>query len=92
MKKIPTIIPISDLRQDAASVVRKVVESSEPYVITQRGRAAAVLQSLASYERTENEIAILRLLAIGQKEIDAGKGTALTGVFSEADDLLGQHE
>ena len=92
MKKIPTIIPISDLRQDAASVVRKVVESSEPYVITQRGRAAAVLQSLASYERTENEIAILRLLAIGQREIDAGKGYPHAGVFSEADDLLGQHE
>jgi prevent-host-death family protein len=50
MTKLPTIIPITDLRQDAATVLRRVRDSKEPIVITQRGRAAAVMMSAEAYE------------------------------------------
>ena len=45
MAKIPTIVPVSDLRQDAARVLRDAKKSKKPLVITQRGRATAVLMS-----------------------------------------------
>ena len=69
MAKVPTIVPVTDLRQDAAKVLRGVKESGEPTVITQRGRAAAVLVSLEAYERAEKERQILLLIAQGEKEI-----------------------
>ena len=68
---IPTIIPITDLRKDAAMVLRQVRESKEPIVITQRGRAAAVMMSAEVYERSEHDRELLRLLARGEKEIAA---------------------
>ena len=45
MPKIPSIVPVTDLRQDAAAVLKRLKSSSEPLVITQRGRAAAILLS-----------------------------------------------
>jgi prevent-host-death family protein len=72
MAKIPTIVPVSDLRQDAARVLNDAKRSKSPIVITQRGRATAVLMSLDAYERSEAERKILLLLARGEKEIAAG--------------------
>ncbi|MBL0173912.1 MAG: type II toxin-antitoxin system Phd/YefM family antitoxin [Ignavibacteria bacterium] len=89
MSKIPSIIPISDLRQDASAVVREVASTGEPYVITQRGRATAVLVSIEAFEKTETENTLLRLLARGQREIEAGQGHRLASVLAEADALLG---
>jgi len=60
MARIPEIVPISDLRQHAAEVLRGVQETREPVVITQRGRAAAVMLSVEEYERAENEREVLR--------------------------------
>jgi prevent-host-death family protein len=88
MAKIPNIVPITDLRQDATSIVKRVSETREPLVITQRGRAAAVMVSIDAYEHSQHELELLRLLACGEKEIKAGKGHDLDAVFAEADTLL----
>jgi prevent-host-death family protein len=91
MGKLPNIIPISDLRQDAAKVLKMVKNSKEPLVITQRGRAAAVLLSLEAYERSERDRELLRLLAKGEKEIEAGEGYELDSVLAEADALIAEN-
>ena len=88
MTKIPNIIPITDLRQNATGVVKRVSASREPLVITQRGRAAAVMVSMETYEHSQHELELLRLLARGEKEIEAGKGYDLDAVLAEADTLL----
>ena len=88
MGKVFDIIPITDLRQGAATVLRRVRDSKEPVVITQRGRAAAVIMSAEAYERSEHERELLRLLARGEKEIADGKGYSLAAVLAEADALL----
>ena len=88
MGKVPTIIPITDLRQDAAAALKHAKASRQPVVITQRGRAAAVLLSLEAYERSEHERQLLHLLARGEQEITAGKGFDLDEVMAEADTLL----
>lgn len=88
MTRIPNIVPITDLRQDATSIVNRVSAGNEPVVITQRGRAAAVLLSIEAYERSQRDLEILRLLARGEKEIEAGKGHDLDAVLAEADALL----
>ena len=88
MPKSPRIIPSSDLRQNASDVVKGVSSSREPVFITQRGRAAAVLASMQAYEDFQHELAILRLLARGEKEIETGIGYELDEVLKEADRFL----
>ena len=88
MPTIPKIIPISDLRQNASDIVRGVSSSREPVFITQRGRAAAVMVSMQVYEESQHELDILRLLARGEKEIEAGVGYELQEVLKEADRFL----
>ncbi len=90
MSALPAIIPISDLRQDAAGVIRRVVATDEPVVITQRGRASAVLVSADAYERTQYENDLLRALACGDAEMAAGLGRDAEDVLAEARALLGQ--
>jgi len=88
MARIPNIVPITDLRQDATSIIKRVTASREPLVITQRGRAAAVMVSMEAYEHSQHELELLLLLARGEKEIEAGKGYDLDAVLAEADSLL----
>jgi prevent-host-death family protein len=72
MGKVSNIIPITDLRQDAAGVLKRVKGTKEPVIITQRGRAAAVMMSTDAYEKAEHDRQLLRLLARWVIEIDAG--------------------
>ncbi len=86
--KIPDIIPVTDLRQDAAAVLKKLQDSADPLVVTQRGRAIAVIQSVDAYEKSEHERELLHALAVGEKEIAEGEGFSLSSVMKEADALL----
>ncbi len=88
MRAVPLIIPISDLRQDASGIVKRATATGDPVFVTQRGRATAVLQSTGAYERTQREIEILRLLAQGEAQIEAGSGCDAAAVFAEADQFL----
>jgi prevent-host-death family protein len=88
MSTMPDIVPISDLRADAAGVIKRAATSQAPVFITQRGRAAAVMVSTQSYERSQHELEILRLLAAGEVEIEAGVGHSLDDVMAAADELL----
>ena len=88
MKKVPKIVPITDLPQDAASLLDEVRNTDEPRVITQRGRATAVLLSVEAYERSQRENELLRLLAHGEKEVAEGNWHSLDSVLREADTLL----
>ena len=61
MGKLLNILPVSDLRQDAAKILKKLRSNKEPIIITQRGRAAAVIIGVEAYEKSEHEKEILRL-------------------------------
>lgn len=90
MGKLLNIIPVSDLRQDAAKVLKQLRNKKEPLIITQRGRAAAVIISVEAYEKSEHEKEILRLLAKGDREIEIGEGYDLDTVLAEADSFLAE--
>lgn len=92
MPRMPEIIPVSDLRRDAARALKRAKASRQAVIITQRGRAAAVILSLEAYERAEHERQMLRLLARGEREIAKGGGASLQEVFREADRLLAEEE
>ncbi len=67
------IKPISYLKANAADVLLQLAERREPMVITQNGEAKAVIQDIASYEETQETLALLKILALGNREIEEGK-------------------
>ena len=73
MKLSNQIKPISYLKAHAAEIVMKLVEHREPLVITQNGEAKVVIQDIASYEQTQETMALLKILALGLRQIEEGK-------------------
>jgi prevent-host-death family protein len=67
------IKPISYLKANAAEVLKHLAEQREPFLITQNGEAKAVIQDIASYESTQETLALLKILALGNREIEEGK-------------------
>jgi prevent-host-death family protein len=72
MRYSSQVKPISYLKANAAEVLTQLAEQREPLVITQNGEAKAVLQDVASYEETQETLALLKILALGNQEIAAG--------------------
>ncbi len=87
-ERIPRFVPITDLRQDAAAVLRSIQEGEEPIVIMQRSRAAAVMLSVDTYERMTYEREVLGILAKGESDIKAARGVHMEQVLAELNELL----
>ena len=73
MKLSSRIRPISYLKAHAAEIVRTLAAQGEPLVITQNGEAKAVVQDIRSYEQTQETLALLKILALGSRQIEAGQ-------------------
>ena len=71
--KLSHIKPISYLKAHASELIRQLGEQSEPLVITQNGEARAVLQDVQSYQQTQETLALLKILALGNQQIEAGQ-------------------
>lgn len=80
MRYSSQVKPISYLKANAAEVLKQLGEQREPLVITQNGEAKAVLQDVRSYEQTQETLALLKILALGNQEIEAGKLSPLDDV------------
>ena len=73
MKLSSQIKPISYLKANAAEIVRNLGKKQEPLVITQNGEAKVVIQDIASYEQTQETLAMLKILALGNRQVEEGK-------------------
>ena len=73
MKYSTRIKPISYVKANAAELIRELGEKREPLVITQNGEAKAVMQDVVSYEATQETLALLKILALGNRQIEEGK-------------------
>ena len=73
MRYSTQVKPISYFKANAAEVLLDLAETREPMIITQNGEAKAVLQDVVSYEETQQTLALLKILAIGRREIAEGK-------------------
>jgi len=83
MKLTNRVKPISRLKAQAADVIDDVTRSRTPVVITVNGEAKAVLQDIASYEETQEALALLKILALANKDVAAGKVQPLKAAFAE---------
>ena len=73
MKLSNNIKPISYLKAHAADIIRNIGSHQEPLIITQNGEAKAIVQDIASYEKERETMAMLKILALGNQQIDKGE-------------------
>ncbi len=73
MKYSARIRPISYLKANAAEVVKQLARDREPLVITQNGEARAVIQDVESFEETQETLALLKILALGTRQVEEGR-------------------
>jgi prevent-host-death family protein len=68
-----SIKPISYFKANAAEVLEELALTREPMIITQNGEAKAVIQDVVSYEQTQETLALLKILAMSNQDIEAGR-------------------
>jgi prevent-host-death family protein len=85
MKFSTQVKPISYLKSHAAEIVKDITENREPMLITQNGEAKLVVMDVKSYEEQEETLALLKILALGNREIEQGKFRDVEDMFAELD-------
>jgi prevent-host-death family protein len=83
MKLTNRVKPISYLKANAPAVLDDIEETRSPMIITVNGEAKAILQDIASYEETQETLALLKILAMGEEESRAGKGIPMKEAFAQ---------
>ena len=82
MKLSSRIKPVSYLKAHASEIVRTLGDQGEPLVITQNGKAKVVLQDIDSFEKMQETMALLKILALGNRQIEAGQVKPATDVIA----------
>jgi prevent-host-death family protein len=77
--------PISYLKNHAAEIVKDIQESRQPMLITQNGEAKLVVMDVRAYEEQEETLAMLKILAMGNREIEQGRFRDAMEVFADLD-------
>ena len=85
MKFSTQVKPISYLKSHAAEIVKDITENRKPMLITQNGEAKQVVMDVKSFEEQEETLALLKILALGNREIEQGKFRDAEDVFAELD-------
>ena len=82
MRLTNSVKPVSYVKAHAAEIIRDVSERQEPMVITVNGEAKAVLVDVATWDRTQETLAMLTLLAQSQRSIERGDTAPLDEAFA----------
>ena len=61
------------LQENTDDIIRTLSERGEPLIITREGEAKAVVQDIAEYERTQQTLALLKILSLGRRQIEEGR-------------------
>jgi PHD/YefM family antitoxin component YafN of YafNO toxin-antitoxin module len=77
-----SVISLSEFKSDASRLLRDMQERSETLVLTQNGRARAVVEDYDAYRRREDALLMLKLLVQGEDDIQRGRLTSQGEVFS----------
>jgi prevent-host-death family protein len=77
------IKPISYLKSHAAEIIKDFATNPDPLIITQNGEAKMVVLDIHAYEQQQETMALLKLIAMGNKELTQGQ-------FQDADDFFSE--
>lgn len=91
MKLAANVKPVGYLKENADEIVRTLSERGGPLIITRDGEAKAVVQDIGEFERTQETLALLKILSLGRKQIEEGRVRPAAEVVSELRESLKDH-
>ena len=71
------VVPLTDLKTNPGRVLKHAAEAHRPVLLTSRGRGVAVVQSVADYEKGEEERAFMRAVVKGLADLESGREISL---------------
>ena len=72
---------VSYVKAHLAQVIDQVRDGGGPMIVTQNGATAAIIQDPETYERTQQALAMLKLVAMGEADVAKGRTVAHAQVF-----------
>ncbi|OPZ40489.1 MAG: hypothetical protein BWY99_00702 [Synergistetes bacterium ADurb.BinA166] len=73
MRLSANVKSVGYLQENTDEIIRTLSERGEPLIITREGEAKAVVQDIAEYERTQQTLALLKILSLGRRQIEEGR-------------------
>lgn len=86
------VVPVTDFRADLARWIRRIEKTGRPVILTQQGKAAAVLVTPNALDELEEERELVRKVLRGLTEVRAGKLVADEDVWKEAERTIARSE
>ena len=91
MRLSTQVKPISYVKANAAQIIDELDDGGEPLVITKNGEAKAVVMSVHDYERREETLALLQILALADQEVERGDVVPAAEAIEALRDELRRH-
>lgn len=76
---------LSYFQLHASEIAQEISDSREPMLITQDGEPKLVVMDVRTYEENEQTLALLKILAMGNREFDNGQCRPAAAVFADLD-------
>jgi prevent-host-death family protein len=83
MKLSTAVKPISHIKSHASEVISEISETGNPVVVTVNGEARVIIQDIKEYEKDREGMAMLKILAMGRKDMLEGRHKPLHHAFAE---------
>jgi prevent-host-death family protein len=85
-----SVISLSDFKSDASQWLKQLQEDRNAVVLTQNGRGSAVVQSYESFQRQQQSLAMLKLMAQGEADLRSGATVPQGEAFAAVRRKLGR--
>ena len=82
------IKPISYFKAHAAEVIRKLNKQHGTMIITQNGEARAALIDIRAYEDLQETLAMLEMIALGNRSLTEGRYRPAEQVLKEFEERI----
>ena len=92
MKLSEKIRPTSYLKDHVEEIVYGLGETQETFVITQEGKPKAILQDIESFERTQETLKLLKILALGRRQVEEGQVQSAEEVIAKIRQQMGSEK
>lgn len=80
-----SVKPISYVKSHASEVVRQINRDGKPLFVTLNGEAKVVIEDIREYEKRQESLALLKILAMGRKEVENGDVRPAEEAFTSLD-------
>ena len=67
------VVTVTTMKANPAKVINQVKEAHRPVLLTSHGKGVAIVQSVADYESQAEEMAFMRAVVEGLRDVEKGR-------------------